>query len=88
MGGTTQLEVELDGQELGQLKQGICVLRFNSDRRVNIRKGGKHIDSKSNKSIIETRDYLEKQKRQDEDTTNPTTTLLSFRSLCMRTNHQ
>ena len=32
-----------------------------------IRKGGNNLDSKNNNSIIETKDYLEKQKPRDEE---------------------
>ena len=61
--------MELDGQELEQFKN-ICVPRFNGDSNSTIRKGGKRSDNKNNMGIVQTEDYLEKQKTQDEDGTN------------------
>ena len=63
--------------------RNLCTVhRFNSDIDRKIRKGGKSLDSKSNNSIIETKDYPEKREHQDEDETNPTTFPVISRSFC------
>ena len=68
--------------------QLIYVPIFNGDRDLKSdRKGGTHSDSdiKSNNIITQTKVYLEKQKPQDEDKTDPTKLSCHFdRIVCLQ----